>query len=260
MEKIELNIEQLLKNPTGAYSSFFTSRERVKTELNARFYALLRKQVNSRFEFKVFQKPLNGNFIFFIKVPSETFDDLYYDVLLEFEAVSKEHKKSTTILDYKIRVFSNSPDFVFTYAYVVNKNDFLCSIAKKKLSTEALTQEPKIKNPFEIYGFEKSCYYACKFIKEFNLYTKPKIKDNLFMYNELKLLSLIKTDREKLQQYKDKKEKKQKKKAKKATETKKTDIKYTTRDKHKSYGSSNNTSKPKAKKAVKSKKAKKKKV
>jgi len=60
---------------------------------------------------------------------------------------------------------------------VYNKDGNLIPFLKKKLSSKALTQAPKVRNPNESHGFEKSVYFACLYIREHKrLLTKATLK------------------------------------------------------------------------------------
>jgi hypothetical protein len=77
----------------------------------------------------------------------------------------------------------------------------LPNFVKSKCSSLALKESPKIKNPVEIYGFEKSCYYACKYIKDLGLYNKFTIETNLYLFDKSKILAKISSQDDKLKEY-----------------------------------------------------------
>jgi len=196
-QEIDLSIKQLLQNPTGSYTSYMASRARIKEGLDLRFNSFIIK--HKKFEMKVFEYK-KDKYLFYFKIPSESYDKLLYDVLIEID-VTPEDKIRNTIMNSPIKLFSNSPDFIFTYAYTLNQNEMIVPIVKAKINKKALTEEPKIKNPLEIYGFEKSCYYACSYIKQFELYKITQIRNNLFLFNKDKILKTVSTDAEKLAEY-----------------------------------------------------------
>jgi hypothetical protein len=149
-----------------------------------------------------------------------------YDVVIHFSPVNKEDINSNSINDYGVKVFSNSPAFTFTYTFVMNINGLLVDFLKKtKCSNPALTQAPKLRNPVEQYGFEKSIYYAALFIREHKLTVKGNIDRMTNKLDVNYLLSEIKTDMDKIQEYNQHKNsvvlmraKKRKEKAKKVKE------------------------------------------
>jgi hypothetical protein len=100
--------------------------------------------------------------------------------------------------------FSNSPHMTFTYTYVLKHNNILVPFLECKCSKEALRKPPKVTNPVEMFGFEKTCYYACKYINERKLYDKKTIERyaTSFNYNLKKqLLDSIAHQESKLLEY-----------------------------------------------------------
>lgn len=142
-----------------------------------------------------------------VKVPAEKLPNLFYDVLIMLtpECDSKEDsdsiKADRTLNRYRLKLFSNSPNFMFTYTYVLNKNNMIVPKLKNKCSQKALVDPPTIKNPVESYGFEKSCYFACKYIKEKGLLNKAVIDANLYVFDEFKLQASIASQESKLKEY-----------------------------------------------------------
>lgn len=214
-EPIELTLNALLNNPTGKQTSYMASRARIIADLEARYESLLKKY--KKFPFRIFK--LKNSFVFIFKIPSETFDDFFYDVVIQFEPTTPEMERDSTLNRYKLYLFSNSPSFTFTYTYVVSDNDMLVDFVRGKCSKVALSEAPKIRNPVEVYGFEKSCYYACKYIRDMGVHKKFSVEGNLFLFNKLKVLSSISSQEEKLKEYNKLKEKQKKGKVKKKKST-----------------------------------------
>lgn len=125
-----------------------------------------------------------GRVVVHIKVPSESVPNFYYDVLLELKAVN--HSKQFE--DCHIKIFSNCPSFVYTYAYVfyhlndpdldstnliidrfdqkIPKDRLMVKGAEKKLGEEVLTNSPVVRNPYGLPLFDKSVYYAIFYLME----------------------------------------------------------------------------------------------
>ena len=193
--RVVLTFHQLVQNPTGKQSAYMASRERIKLDLESRYYKLLKK-VKGNFNFNLYVD--KNNYLFHFKIPSEKFDDLFYDVLINFIPIDVENEKSNMLNNYSVKLFSNSPAFTFTYTYVLNMNGLLIPFIKSKCNKLALTKRPRIKNPVEQYGFEKSIYFASLFIKENKLLFKESLRQYTKSLNEKKILRSIKTDMEKL--------------------------------------------------------------
>jgi len=188
---------QLLQNPTGKGSSNMASRARIIETLEHKYYMLLRK--NNSFDYKVYSE--EENYIFVFKIPSESNSELFYDVVIELKPLTDDAKNGRNVTDYNISVFSNSPHFTFTYTYVMNDNGLLVDWCKSKCHDMALTVKPNTKNPVEQYGFEKSIYYACLFIRENKLYSKATLKKIASKFHKAKVLKDIASDTAKKKEY-----------------------------------------------------------
>ena len=200
MKKL-MTMENFLKNPTGKYSAGFARRDLIIANLEQRYQMLL--AISKTFNFKVFMD--EDDYVFYFKIPSETFTNqlLYYDVVIRFVCSNPGLLKPTASINgYHVNVFTNSPDFTFTYAYLYNQDGVVDPKMKRKIGSKALNNPPVVKNPYGIYGFEKSVYYALLFIKR-NRYTLKseieKVIDTKMSYS--KLYSQIKSTDEKYKEY-----------------------------------------------------------
>jgi len=199
-----VTLDQFLSNPTGKGTSMMAKRENIKKDLESRYYKLLKNSTkNGNFTYKVYID--KDSYFFWFKIPSETYKEIYYDVVLEFLPEDKKQEKFTTINDYSMNFFSNSPHMMFTYTYVLNEEHLLVEMLKStKYSKEALKHRPKVTNPYEMFGFEKSCYYAAMYIKEKKLYNKTDIARNateITKTTRLELLNSIMSQESKFLQY-----------------------------------------------------------
>lgn len=100
-----------------------------------------------------------SSFYFLVKVPSSSFkkNALAYDVIIE---VINAKGSGDNIFDKPIRVFSNSPSFVFTYAYVFNKHGLLIPWLKNKYSKKILDNVPVSRNPKQELELDQSLKVA----------------------------------------------------------------------------------------------------
>jgi hypothetical protein len=184
-----ISLDQFLTNPTGKGSSMMGKREEIKKNLQQRYYKIL-KNAGGHFTYNVY---IDKNvYLFYFKIPSETYE-MEYDVLLEFYPHNPKLKKFKDINDYSLNFFSNSPHMMFTYTYVLHQNKITIPMLMPLYSHKALTQKPKVTNPIQIFGFEKSCYYAAMYIKENKLFTKSVIEKNATVLNRVNKAQLIKS-------------------------------------------------------------------
>ena len=200
----EMTIGDLLKNPTGKGSAQMAARKYIIQDLNVRYAKLLLAH-NNKLSVKCFKS--NDDYMIYVSVPAEKYSGLYYDVLLQFtpNVETKEDsdsiKSDRTLNRYRLKLFSNSPNFMFTYTYVLNKNDMIIPIVKNKCSNLALTQAPTVRNPVESYGFEKSCYFACKYLSDMGYLNKDLLDQNLTVFNPVALQGLVKSQEAKMKEY-----------------------------------------------------------
>lgn len=136
-----------------------------------------------------------GRHIVHVKVPSKTLNRFFYDVLLEFEPTPG----ATTFEDCNIRIFSNSPSFVYSYAYVFYHLDpdgdstdkerkragvrrpgmlidklvrkipsgrLLMPGTEKKLGEKVIDNAPVIRNPYGLPLFDSSIYMAIFYLND----------------------------------------------------------------------------------------------
>ena len=157
---VAMSISQMVSNPTGKYSAFVASRARIKAQLDTIFIQNLRKY-RKQFYAVPYVDEITKNIIFYVAVPSEEFaiNRIRWDCVVEIE-----YDASKSLDNRNAKFFSNSPSFIFTYAYVFNQENLLPNFIKVKMPTECLTQPPVIRNPIESRGFDKILYQALKYL------------------------------------------------------------------------------------------------
>ena len=212
-----LTMGQFLINPTGKHSANVARRDRIRADLTSRFNKLY-KERKKGFKLSLFKYPEDKVIVAWFKIPSEELNksSLTYDVLMEFQyppsALRLPHSANyNSLKSLDMKVFSNSPNFTFTYAYVFNKEGFIIEWMKKRMSQRSLNKEPVKRNPDQGFGFEKSIYFSILYFQKYCI-KYP----NLYM-NEMsktKLSSNILTANQKLTQNKDVKEDMKKKNVK----------------------------------------------
>jgi len=219
-----MTIKNFLQNPTGAYSAGFARRDLIIQGMKWRYQELIKK--NGHPKMIVWEE--NDHIYFYFKIPSEKFGKkCLYDVVIKFVCSNPTlMKTSTTLNGYGINVFSNSPNFMYTYAYVYNQDGILIPESITKLPEKCLTDKPEIKNPNESYGFEKSVYFALLYIVDQGYTMKSKAKGRYHKNMDIeKCMIPIKTSESKLNEYnRYKKQEQLEKKAKKAADKRKKEI------------------------------------
>jgi hypothetical protein len=161
-QPVEMSIRQYVDNPAGKGSAYLAKRSTIKQGMNVTFVKLLQ-----RYRQQFFAVPYiypNGDILFHVKVPSEEYDinKITYDVLFMVYAEEKTQRYSQR----RMKVFSNSPGFLYTYAYVYYHRDMIISDPDfvSKLPQIALSQPPVVRNPIESLGYEKSTYVGARYL------------------------------------------------------------------------------------------------
>jgi hypothetical protein len=170
--EIDITLKQYVDNPYRG-SSFLASRRLIKQGLNSAYIEILRKY-RSRF-FAIPYEYQNKDILFHVKVPSEEyqFNKITYDVLFLIE-----YNPDVRLSQRNIKMFSNSPSFIFTYAYVYYHSNLVIDSFVQKIPTVAITQEPEIRNPIESLGYEKSTYIAARYLLDGFALTEQYIDKN----------------------------------------------------------------------------------
>ncbi len=135
------------------------------------------------------------DYILLVRVPSQknknSLKPIYYDVLYQFYPKSSTDKAEFSIANYGVRIFSNSPSFVYAFAYVYYKRGIIPTFLNNSfLNKEAITSAPKIKNPgSHLLGLEKSIWMATFYLQR-NRYFSKQILDTIAKQQDLKIENL----------------------------------------------------------------------
>ena len=169
----KISLKRYVQNPAGKGTGHVGARYRIINSLNASFINLLRKARRS-FTATPYIYP-DGRILFIVGVPSEVFHDkVVFNVLIEFEANEKIGVDKLSLRN--VRFFSNSPAFIFTYAYVYYHKDLTVPATDSLFENITLTRPPKVRNPLEELGFEKSTYIAARYLIDGNCLTQSYLR------------------------------------------------------------------------------------
>ena len=175
-------IKEFFNNPAGKGSAVLNINA-TKNKFQEKY-----NQIHKRISHKSFF--VKDDIYILVNIPSSV-EGIMYDVLMKFE----KNKKSigTTILDMDMRLFSNSPSFLYTYANAYDKQKLFIKECKKKLSPKMLSDIAKTRNPYGVLSYDFSIYSALWYILS-NGYTNIddlKMTDNIncTLYNVLKYVN-----------------------------------------------------------------------
>lgn len=154
-----MKIDEFLKNPMGK-GAIIPGKEDLLRGLDYRFKLM---NENKNIEMNIYT--LKNNVFYHVIIPTENRErDNSYDVVIKFVETDKSDKFDQTYRQYQIEFFSNCPSFTYGYAYVANINGYLVKELTNKYEPQVLKYPPVSKNPGLIFGYEKSIYFACKYI------------------------------------------------------------------------------------------------
>ena len=158
-----MTLKELMTNPAGKGDSSMTNRAILLSLLDSRYYDYIKeKEIKCKFF-----KQLNANVYYIVmKVPTLKSRDNSYDIVFQLSDEKSLYSNSTSIVDYDIKVFSNCPSFVYTFAKVYKDNGLFIELLSEKLPKINLTQAPEVRNRYGIVNHDKYLYIAAKYLYE----------------------------------------------------------------------------------------------
>ena len=120
---------------------------------------------------------VEGSYYYHITVPSESAKDsnYRYDVVVRFYTTSDKVKKETTLKNYCVQFFSNSPSFIYKYAVLYKRNGALIEFLYDKLNPEYANTLPENTNKTLEVSFDKSIYFTVRFLLDHSFRYLTKI-------------------------------------------------------------------------------------
>lgn len=159
----KMTLHELMTNPTGPGGGFLAARYQIIDNLNRRFNEMATVK---DFRYAVYKR--GNRTVFHVQVPTESEErEFHWDVIVEVATAGTTAK---AILGSHVRVFSNAPSFVFTYGWVADHEDMLVKWLKKKIPPKVFRKAPDVRNLIRQMGFEKTVYFACRWILTRDLY------------------------------------------------------------------------------------------
>lgn len=174
-KKTPLTLGEYAKNPSRDRTIPASTRESLRT-LYAMKYSVL---MNSYKSIQFFMDKTNKDqYYFYIKIPSETVRDFFYDVVIKLTPPASIADKTDKFDDYYIQVFSNDPAFAYTYAYAYNKEKLIVSELIKKFPEEFISDKPKTTNPKLDINYSKIIYFGYLYLKQHGFLSKKVINNS----------------------------------------------------------------------------------
>lgn len=212
MAKKPVTINEIM-HPLGVGASAIPMRQ-FESDLMSRFYKVILPNIPS---IKVMKR--KEDYVLLIRIPSErnhrAVKPVFYDVIFEFYPRNADNRSSMYVNEYGVRIFSNSPSYMFTFTYVYNERGLLPTfVPKRYYMEECLTKEPEIRNPIELLGVEKTIWYSIKFLERNQLLQKSRLNAiaSTQRTTVVEILGEVSTHEAKLEERQGQKLKKKKKK------------------------------------------------
>lgn len=123
---------------------------------------------------------IEGAFYYNIKIPSESQEGNEYDVVIRFFTDKPYVKTETHLRNYYIQFYSNSPSFIYQYAYVYKQRGYLIEELYKKLDADYINTPPTKTNSDLKLDYDKSIYFACRFLASEKFKFLSKVSTMLF--------------------------------------------------------------------------------
>ena len=146
--RMEMTVRDLINNPPGPNSRQVAARYTIRDALRAKFVAAMQDPARRR-KFGVQVSKRGEGYIVWVKVPSEKYD-VIYDVILQLSF--PEGARALASAD--VKVYCNSPSWLYVQGYVFNKNGFLADGWAQALG-RAATEPPDTVNASQDIGFDR---------------------------------------------------------------------------------------------------------
>ena len=154
-----MKIDEFIKN-AGNKGAFIPGKDILLTNLDYRMQLL---EKNKSITMSIYTE--GDNVYYHVIIPTENKErGNSYDVVIKFKPNDKMSKFDGSYRQYDIEFFSNCPSFTYGYAYVANLNGYLIKELADKYEAAVLKYPPVSRNPGLTFGYEKSIYFACKYI------------------------------------------------------------------------------------------------
>lgn len=156
-----MTFEDYIKNPMGKNDAVLNvyTKEAMRAYYSNKFDKILLREHN-KIAYYLSYDSTNNIYWAYFKIPSETVKKFYYDVVVKFSANQGIKGAGKDLFKYNVQFYSNDPAFVYTYAFVFNKNKMFIPELTNKMSKEALKTKPKEKNTKELVGYVKTLYFT----------------------------------------------------------------------------------------------------
>lgn len=154
-------LSEFIEHPFGSSGSMQTDRR----------LAHIYQEMNSAGEIVMAHMTMIENsYYYHLQLPSESQkkqgNEYAYDVVIRFFPDNPSVIKEDHLRNYKIQFYSNSPSFMYQYAYLYHKNGFLIEELYGKTDTDFINKPPTKRNPDMKVNYDKSIYVVCRYLAD----------------------------------------------------------------------------------------------
>lgn len=150
-----MTINEYLQNPYGKGSAISGVTQQ-KEDMLRQF-----QELASKFACKIYK--YRDEAIFHVVIPSRDRPKVSYDVVIETK-LNDMTSSEINVNDVDIKVFSNCPSFMFTFAHAFRSKGLVIHWLDNKYRVEVKKKEATSKNEYGIIGMERSLYLACLYL------------------------------------------------------------------------------------------------
>ena len=157
---------------SGFLHAPFNVRQSLDRDL--KYEGMYKKAMQDRHGIRIFATTkLEDSYYFHIKIPSDSSakqgTKMEYDVVIRFFSEDPEIKSQNNLQNYYIQFYSNSPSFIYQYAYLYNTNGYLIKELYSKTDQENINKPPEKTNSKMEMSYDKSIYFACRYLEDTKL-------------------------------------------------------------------------------------------
>ena len=189
---MDMTLDSYIANPLGKNNATFNavSREAIKNDYMKKFDALMVRE-HGNIVYHLYHDEKNNKYYAHIKVPSETVNKFYYDVVFQFYTDQDVKEAGKNLGSYYVKFFSNDPAFNYTYTYAFFHQNLIIPELKNKLGKRAKREKAKEKNPGESLGYSKIIYLGYLTLLNRGLLNRDRFVGESHMYSKGYLSSQV---------------------------------------------------------------------
>ena len=192
-----MNLKDYLRNPGGKGNAAL-GQGNIIDSLDRKYAILLTGK--KKFECTVYKVNLKDIYYIHVKVPSESDRDNSYDVVIKL--TNENGTNSSTVDNYEVRFFCNSPSFVYTFARAYKVNNLFVDELANKLPKESTRKDSEVRNVYGIINYDKYIYFACRYLYDHNYLQKDTLNSAKRTYSKTALEMKVRTFDKVMKEYK----------------------------------------------------------